>query len=98
MHIKLFLLICRLAEKFTNIESENIILRQQALQNSPLKIAADILSTPVSKVSMGLQKYQFSTSLYTRFTIAHFLKQTLENGDHAVEENRTFVIVQTLYS
>ncbi|KAK4750895.1 hypothetical protein SAY87_004377 [Trapa incisa] len=40
----------RLSEKFSNIESENQILRQQALQNSSLKIT-DILSTPVSMTS-----------------------------------------------
>ncbi|KAK4768221.1 hypothetical protein SAY87_003362 [Trapa incisa] len=38
----------RHSETFSNMESENQILRQQALQKSPLKIM-DILSTPVSK-------------------------------------------------
>ncbi|PKI76827.1 hypothetical protein CRG98_002813 [Punica granatum] len=45
------------------MESENQILRQQTLLNSPVKMNADNLSTPVPK--------------------------NVENGHHAIEENRT---------
>lgn len=90
----------RLAEKISDMESENQVLRQQTLLNSPVKMAADNLSTPLSKVNISLQRsYLLSSPLCVReFTICFppfFGKQVLENGHNAVGENRTIVIFFT---
>ena len=42
----------RLEEKFSDIKSENQILRQRALLKTPIKRIADILSTPEKNQSL----------------------------------------------
>ena len=90
LHNNPYFFYSRLEEKFSDVESENQILRQQALLKTPVKRIADILSTPEkNQVYMCYYIYSpsscsppFSCNLYVIFAL-----QGLENGHHLSEEN-----------
>ncbi|XP_019455075.1 PREDICTED: myosin-6-like [Lupinus angustifolius] len=74
----------RLEEKFSDIESANLVLKKQSQQNSSVKTLAEHISTPIAEETCVTPVKQFGTESDAKLRRS-FIERQLENVDSLVK-------------